>query len=76
VSRGARGILEIFEIALNLFLLKFRRLDLVQFVHGHCDRARLAQNRDFEKTRVDGVGEIGNLFELLAKLSISRDSRF
>jgi len=64
MARRTRGILEILEIALAGLLLVFRRADFVHFRHGHCDGAGLAEDGDFEKAAVDGVGEVGDLFKL------------
>lgn len=42
----------------------FGGADLVEFVQGHGDRARLTEDRNLEKTGVDGLSEIRYLFQL------------
>lgn len=64
VARRTGGILEILEVALAGLLLMFRCADFVHFGHGHCDGPCLAEDGDFQKAAVDGVGEIGDLFKL------------
>lgn len=64
VTRWTGCILQVFEIALDSLLLVLCGADLVHLIQGQCDRARLAEHRDFEKARVDGVVQVGNLFQL------------
>lgn len=64
VARGTGGILEVLEVALAALLLMFRCADLVHFRQGHCDGACLAEDGDFQKAAVDGIGEVGDLFKL------------
>lgn len=64
VARWPGCILQVLEITLEGFLLMLCGPDFVHLVQGHCDGARLAQHRDFEEARVDGVCQVGNLFQL------------
>lgn len=67
VTGWARSILKVLEIALETFLLVLGGANFVHFTEGECHRACFAENRDFLETGVDGVGKIGNLFELFNK---------
>lgn len=67
VTRWPRGILQILEVSFVGFFLVLRRADFVQFVHSHRHRARLAKDGDLEKAGVDGVVEVGDLFQLERK---------
>lgn len=68
VTRRTGGILEVLEVALASLLLMFGGAHFVHFGHGHCDGACLAEDGDFEKAAVDGVGEVSDLFELVRRL--------
>lgn len=59
-----RGILEIFQFPLIGLFLVLGGADLVQFVKCDGHGTSLAQDRDLKQSRVDGFGEIRDLFEL------------
>lgn len=64
VARRTGGILEVLKVTLTGLLLVFGGADLVHFGHGHCNGTCLAEDGDFEKAAVNGVGEVCDLFEL------------
>lgn len=59
-----RGILKVLQFPLIGLFLVLGGADLMQFVERDGHGTGLAEDGDFEKSRVDGFGEIRDLFEL------------
>ena len=59
-----RGILKVLQFPLIGLFLVLGRADLMQFVERDGHGTSLAQDGDLEQSRVDGFGEIRDLFEL------------
>lgn len=67
VARRAGRVGQGLELALAGLFLVFGRTDLEQLVVGLRDAAHLAQDGHLEQTRVNRLGELRDLFQLVAR---------
>lgn len=67
VARRAGRVSKVFELALAGLFLVFGCADLEQLVISLGDAAHLAQDRDLEQARVNRLGELRDLFQLVAR---------
>jgi hypothetical protein len=64
VARGPAGVGQGLELALLVALGLHGLLDAEELLVGARDLGGFAQDFDFEQARLDGLGEVGDLFQL------------